>query len=480
MPRCSLCHCYSSRSCPEGLPNHGDTKGGPSCTFNSQGRHYRDPADVRNPTCDYETRGAKCTFFANDEFANIPYPEDISVGPISESPLNAGGDMSTLLDLLREQKSATDRQTDALRVQMDSLQSQVSNLLQNRADNSASVSLPYLVNTTQSQTPVFSSPPTFSTPATIPHVVASTAPPTFSIPGTVPHVVASAAANLTAALQTGLGHHHNYGYSGLTMDSLRSNPGLVSQAADVLAAATQNVPPLQGMGQAVGSLQTNQVSQTINSVSDLYAATKIKRELRAYEFASTGQFPYRAQLKQDNVNAVSFAFGAFKQLEACKSGLIKNVSDIEFLARLRHLKNVFEIVCLSSNLTSYCDPSWQIAREYDARVVSDIEAGVKSWETLSGSIQPDSIYCAKETVELRNKPKNAKLKDPKDKIKTEKKDPKTSGCTTYNTHRASDGCYWEYLNKGQTCVFDHYCAWCKLNRNVVEKHKSLSCEYKPE
>ena len=97
-------------------------------------------------------------------------------------------------------------------------------------------------------------------------------------------------------------------------------------------------------------------------------------------------------------------------------------------------------------------------------------------------LEPDSIFCAKETVELRNKVNKPKgLKDPKDKPKNEKKDPnKKSGCTTYNSHRTSDGCYWEHLNKGQTCVFDHFCSWCKSNRNVVEKHKELSCEHKPE
>lgn len=464
--------------------------------MNNLGRHYRDRDDVTNPTCNYDLNGVKCTFFTSDnELAAIPYPSDISLGPVSENPPKAAGDMSAILDLLREQKSATDRQTDALRVQITSLQSQVSNLLITRGDNPVTMSLPGLnpdVRTTQPQPTSLFSPPTFSTPATVPQVVASTVAPTFSTPVTVPHVVATpvtvphvvatAAANLTAALQSGLGHHHNYGYGGLTMENLRSNPALVSQAADVLAAATQQVPPLnplQGMGQALGTLQNNQV---INNVSDLYSATKVKRELRAYEFASTGQFPYRSQLKQDNCNAVSFAYGALKHLEACKSGLIKNVSDNEFLARLRHLKNVFEVVCLSSSLTSYCDLSWQIAREYDSRVVSDIEAGVKSWESLSMGLEPDSIFCAKETVELRNKVNKPKgLKDPKDKPKNEKKDPnKKSGCTTYNSHRTSDGCYWEHLNKGQTCVFDHFCSWCKSNRNVVEKHKELSCEHKPE
>ena len=38
----------------------------------------------------------------------------------------------------------------------------------------------------------------------------------------------------------------------------------------------------------------------VNSVDQLYAATTVNKQLRAYEFATTGQFPYKSQLKQDN------------------------------------------------------------------------------------------------------------------------------------------------------------------------------------
>ena len=212
------------------------------------------------------------------------------------------------------------------------------------------------------------------------------------------------------------------------------------------------------------------------SIDQLFAATTVNKQLRAYEFAATGQFSYKNQLKQDNVNAVSFAYGSFKHLEAAKLGLV-SMSDPEFLSRLRHLKNVFEVACLSSNLTAFTDPAWQVAREYDSRVIADIESGVKSWETLSNGLETDSIYCAKETVEMRNRTK--KPKDPKEPPK-KVKDVKSKPCTTYNTHRGSEGCYWEQQNKGETCVFEHFCTWCKANRDTKEKHKVLNCEHKTE
>ena len=53
-------------------------------------------------------------------------------------------------------------------------------------------------------------------------------------------------------------------------------------------------------------------------------------------------------------------------------------------------------------------------------------------------------------------------------------------CTTFNTHRSSDGCAWEQRNEGESCVFKHFCSWCKSNRDVEEKHKAFQCEHKTD
>ena len=164
-------------------------------------------------------------------------------------------------------------------------------------------------------------------------------------------------------------------------------------------------------------------------------------------------------------------------MEASRLGLLR-MTDDEFLARLRHLKNVFEIACLSSNISSFSDHASQIAREYDTRVISDIESGAKTWSTLSNGLETDAIYCANQIVELKNKIKKSGPTERKDK--RDKKDGKAKACTTFNTHRASEGCFWEHNNKGETCIFEHFCSWCKTNRDVKEKHKLFECEHKTE
>ena len=457
--------------------------------MNSMGRHYRDPSNPENPTCNYDTNGVKCTFFTSGhEHADIPYPSDISYGPVSDNT----SEMAQILALLNQQRAEQQQQAQSVK----QLQEQVSSLMLHNSTSAAPVpastsqvtsSTATIVTTsaglnntnTSSSIPALSMIPTLPgsqflpaqpTPAQAqnPTPIPSMFQPSIAqtpnqTPNSAPNSISAAASNLAASLQALLSSNGSYG--GLTMDHLRQNPQVSSQASSVLASAIQDVAPLNQPG-----VLRNQV----NSVDLLYKATTVNKQLRAYEFASTGQFSYHSQLKQDNVNAVAFAYGSFKHLEACKTGLIPNVTDLEFLARLRHLRNVFEIACLSSSLNSFSESAWHIAREYDTRVLSDIESGAKSWVTLSNGIEPDSIYCAKETVENRIKAKKVTGQN-KDTKKDVKKDRKA--CTTYNTHRSSDGCMWEHQNKGETCVFEHFCSWCKQNRNTVEKHKAFNCEH---
>ena len=414
--------------------------------MNTQGRHYRDPGDPTVPVCDY----TGCTFFTSDELASVPYPTDVSLGPVvTESSQTQSSELAAIMLLLQQQKT----ENDARHNQMRDLQNIVASLVQTGLP--ASSSSPSL--------PTFQ-PPTYLAPSTQPSPVPAlpglpVLPGLPGLPTTIPIGVASAAADLSSILQRNT-----------AMQNFPTHGHQFQPASN----------PLAGMGASLGFRSENH-GQVINSVDQLYAATVKCKQLRAHEFAATAQFPYKSSLTQNNCNAVVFAYGSFKHLEALMSGLIPNTSQVEILARLRHLKNVFEVACLSSNLATFSEPAWQVAREYDSRIISDIESGAKTWEGLSNGLETDAIYVAKEIVELKKAKKPIKVKtdqvDPK--VEKSKRDPKANGCTTYNTHRASEGCYWEHLNKGDQCVFEHFCTWCKVNRNAVEKHKIIQCEFKP-
>ena len=290
-------------------------------------------------------------FFWN---ADIPYPSDISYGPVSDNT----SEMAQILALLSQQRAEQQQQAQTVK----QLQDQVSSLMLHNSTSvtastsqvtsstativttlaglnttitSSSIPAPSMISTLPGShfLPAQPTPAQTQNPTPMPSMFQpSVAQTPIQTPHSAPNSISTAASNLAASLQALLSSNGSYG--GLTMDHLRQNPQVSSQASSVLANAIQDVAPLNQPG-----VLRNQV----NSVDLLYKATTVNKQLRAYEFASTGQFSYHSQLKQDNVNAVAFAYGSFKHLEACKTGLIPNVTDLEFLARLRHLRNVFEM-----------------------------------------------------------------------------------------------------------------------------------------
>ena len=119
--RCSSCHCYS-RGCPEGMPNHRHSGTvGHYCTMNAQGRHYRDQTDIANPVCDYESKGQRCEFYSsNNEHSQIPYPEDISLGPTVQND-GRNTDLAQILEMLQQQKQQNDNKFAEIQRQVNAL-----------------------------------------------------------------------------------------------------------------------------------------------------------------------------------------------------------------------------------------------------------------------------------------------------------------------------------------------------------------------
>ena len=227
-----------------GQPNHKTVSTvGPSCTMNSLGRHYRDPSNPENPSCNYTVNGAQCTFFTDGhEFSQLPYPDDISMGPMSTEPAQSASDISQVLALLNQQRQDQQQQAEQMRV----LQEQVASILQRDAAVSGHpgsiprstvvtttltdctttstfsvVSIPVslapsrMVPSPQAYNSIPSSAPNPPVPQQVP------APQQVSVSqqASVPQPITAAASNLAATLQASLGNGSGI-YSNLTMDHL--------------------------------------------------------------------------------------------------------------------------------------------------------------------------------------------------------------------------------------------------------------------
>ena len=155
---------------------------------------------------------------------------------------------------------------------------------------------------------------------------------------------------------------------------------------------------------------------------------------------------------------------------ALTDGTLPPVDKSEFIARLSHLINVVEISCLASGLSDFDSYGWRVAREYDSKVISDIEQGSKTWGNLGKNIDPMSWQFAKELV-----PKSPpKPTAPVNSNKSSSGNPLRI-CTTWNTYRKENVCHYESTNPGETCVFSHICSKCFKSKGVQKRHKSWQC-----
>ena len=97
--------------------------------------------------------------------------------------------------------------------------------------------------------------------------------------------------------------------------------------------------------------------------------------------------PYLIFLHNEhNLNLALFSYGSLKHILALTDGTLPAISQVELVSRLKHLCNVFEIVCLGSTLESVDEESLQTALAYDSLILSDLETGVKDWTTLNRCI----------------------------------------------------------------------------------------------
>ena len=112
------------------------------------------------------------------------------------------------------------------------------------------------------------------------------------------------------------------------------------------------------------SVQHSRSSAKVSSSSNLkslYNLTIKYPQYRAFNFAKLSNFSYSDQIQSENVNLALYAFGSLKYLLALMDGTLSPVTEIEFKNRLQH----FEIRCLSSSLSDFNTPEWQISREYE-------------------------------------------------------------------------------------------------------------------
>ena len=185
--------------------------------------------------------------------------------------------------------------------------------------------------------------------------------------------------------------------------------------------------------QSVQQVEGHDRNRGILELTDRGAIKKSK----VIDFARKCPVKWAKLAKPENVNLPLYSYGAVTELEAALSGRGDPISHEVLLAKIRHLKNTFEVCCLNSTQYDFSAYGWTIARDY-----------------------------ARNSVKRKEDPTNLPSTTKKDR------------CTTFNTCTTEMKCSYEVSNPGRTCVKKHECSWCRTNLQQSYKHQEWKCQKK--
>ena len=168
-----------------------------------------------------------------------------------------------------------------------------------------------------------------------------------------------------------------------------------------------------------------------------------------------------------------FCYGYVSQILASRQGHIAQMSDTEINGRLQHLLHLLELTAMFSTNSDYSSYAWHRARNYNARIFSDLDHGNTSWSSIGSKMDPTSMMQSIEAV-----PKG--FKKEREVIERRKGDD-APPCPKWNTCEVQGKCSYEVENPGKTCNRPHICSFCFAKfGHTKTNHKESSCRKKED
>ena len=251
--------------------------------------------------------------------------------------------------------------------------------------------------------------------------------------------------------------------------------GATPQLAQANHPGNLHQQPGSQMQQQIPGDFDQQLQNKVKGIVQLCEGGITRKASRPLDFAKKGSAKWAKKATAENINLPLFVYGAISELESSMSGRSDPIPEGEFLAKLRHVKNVLDVCCLNSDSTDFKGYGWTIAKDYALKVEGEIEQKISNWEDLSGGVQTSQLVLAQ-----MDHPKPIKTVH-SDKSSDKKDDKSTSAkprCTSYNTCKTEDKCNYEVNNPDKSCILKHECNWCKTNLRQSWKHQEWNCKKK--
>ena len=174
-----------------------------------------------------------------------------------------------------------------------------------------------------------------------------------------------------------------------------------------------------------------------------------------------------------NMNMSAYGYASIAELEASMTSKTDPISQGELLAKVRHIKNVFEVCCLNSKDIDFKTYGWILARDYEAKVSNRVDQGFSSWEEM-----PLGVHTADLVSAQCDYPRPV-VREKKEEVKEKEKDTRLKRlCTTYNTCSTEYKCDYEVSNPEKECFRIHECTWCRKHIKQGLRHQESRCRKK--
>ena len=221
---------------------------------------------------------------------------------------------------------------------------------------------------------------------------------------------------------------------------------------------------------------SQQLQDKMKGIARLVEGGVTKMPARPIDFAKKCSAKWAKKVTTDSINLPLFTYGAISELEASLSGRSEKLSEGDFLAKLRHVRNFLEVCCLNSEPTDFKGYGWTIAKDYAMKVESGVDQHFTSWGEMSGGVQTDQLVLAQmdfpRPVPVQKKVTLVKESDSKTATTARER------CKTYNSCRTEDKCEYELSHPDKKCILKHECSWCKINLKQSYRHQEWSCKKK--
>jgi hypothetical protein len=210
------------------------------------------------------------------------------------------------------------------------------------------------------------------------------------------------------------------------------------------------------------------VQNRLQGIIPLAEGGATKKLPKVIDFAKKCPVKWAKMAKPDNINLPLYSYGAVTEIEAALSGRGDPMPEGVLLAKIRHLKNTFEVCCLNSNSTDFCSYGWSIARDYAVKVEDEVEQKFVAWQDMVPGIRTQTLVLSQMEHPRTVIKKKAGERDDERPTRKER-------CTTFNTCTTEMKCDYEVSNPGRTCLKKHECSWCRANLQQGFKHQVSKC-----